>query len=552
MQRVKSTTELFPWLGGYTPAVDPIILDPQDLQIAENCVFDTSGGRKKRPGFDYHNTTAITVSSTLQDIIWGTDYWANVSNTKRAYHVVITETGKALRSPWNGTYSAFNSGATVVLSVTHGKISSEVFNEDLIVGYSTGAAPKVWDNQSTSNNLVTATATTGTYPNGWILRSHKNRLWVAGSNANPDRISFSGLTTGLPDHRAWNTSSSAGFIDIFPGDGDPEGITAIFPELRRGGLYVAKRTKIYYIDTSSATTSNWQVSLVSNGIGCVSHNSAVSIDDRDIIFASDRGIHSLGQVITDAGIIPSEFLSFPIHSDYHDILETADRSKYSAIWDPKLNCYLLAVSTTSGVFDQIYGYNVDLKKWFVWNNLTTDNTFNFLHIRYNGTTKSKQSIFLSDDGRVMQLSTTPVYYDESGTSTITQVPVSMRIKSAVIYPGKPRLTESHFTELAFYCASNNSSTFTVFWKVDNGNTQSKDQAQAVTGGNILGTTLLGSSFILGQSRGVKPYVISVNGVGSGIEVEIQHTDPSDFQLYGMAIKTTQSNESYDPRRNLAS
>lgn len=550
-QQIKQIFELMPYQGGYNPSVDPIILNPQQLQVAENIQFDNSGGRKKRGGIAYLNTATITVGGSSVDLIWGADYWANVSSTKRAYHVVITSSGKALRSPYNGTYSAFNSVASGVLSVTQGQITSEVFNEDLIIGYSKTAAPKVWDNQNTAVNLVTATAATGSYPTGWIVRSHRNRLWVAGASASPDRVYYSGFTAGAPDHRAWNTASSAGFIDIFPGDGDSEGITAIFPEVNQGGLYVAKRSKIYFVDTSNADDSLWTVRLVSNGIGCVSHNSAVAIDQTDIIFCSDRGVHSLGQVINQAGIIESAFLSADIHTDYQSVLSTADRGKYNAVWYPKLNSYFLAVSKTAGTLDRIYGYNVELKQWYTWKPADgTINTFSFLHLRFNGTEKTYQFYGLSKKGHVLKFDQ-PVFYDQSGTSTISQFAVSMRIKSAAIYPSQIRLAESHFTELGFYVSSRNTSSFSVLWSVDNANTQSKAVAQVVLGGNILGTTLLGPAFLLGEARGIKPYLTSINGVGNAIEIEIQHNDPSDFQLYGMALKFIGSNESYNPARNFS-
>ena len=543
-QTSKQVFELFPWEGGYNPSVDPIIMDPQQLQIAENIVFDVSGGRKKRPGIGYLNTATITVGGTAADLIFGIDYWANVSNVKRAYHVAITSGGKALRSPYNGVYSAFNSASTAVLSVTQGQISAEVFNEDLILGYSKSVAPKVWDNQNTATNLVTATATTGTYPSGWILRSHKNRLWVAGSNTNPDRIYYSGFTAGVPDHRAWNTASSAGFIDVFPGDGDPEGITSIFPEVNRGGLYIAKRSKIYYIDTSNADDSLWSVQLVSNGIGCVSHASAIAVDQKDVIFASDRGIHSLGQVITDGGILEGMFLSKDIHIDYQQNLDSSKRFRYSAVWYPRLNSYFLSVADSSGNFSCIYAYNIEQRQWYLWKMSSgTVNTFEYLHLRFNGTSKKVEFLGASKKGHFLQFDQDN-FYDITGTSTLTTIPVVLRIKSAVLYPGASRVSESHFTDLGFYCSSRNSSTFTVYWTVDGFNTQNKAVTQAIAGSNVLGTTILGSSFVLGETRGVKPYNININGVGNGLELEIQHSAPEDFQLYGMIIKFIGSNVSY--------
>ena len=102
-----------------------------------------------------------------------------------------------------------------------------------------------------------------------------------------------------------------------------------------------------------------------------------------------------------------------------------------------------------------------------------------------------------------------------------------------------------------YVDSKNTSSFSVLWTIDNANTQSKSISQVTVGGNILGTTILGTLYILGESRSIKPYLASINGVGNAIELEIQHNDPSDFRLYGIACKYIQSNESYNPRRNFS-
>lgn len=553
MQATKETEELYPWIGGYNPSVDPIILNPQQLQTAENLQFVNDGGRSKRGGITYVNnasTAVIKVGSVGVDLVYGTDYWANVSGTKRSYHVTVSSGGAIFRSPNSGNYTRANSASTAVISVTRGQLSSEVFNEDMILGYSKAAVPKVWDNQNSSTNFVPATAATGTYPSGWILRSHRNRLWVAGTSANPDRVYYSGFTAGVPDHRAWNTASSAGFIDIFPGDGDPEGITSIFPEINKGGLYIAKRTKIYFVDTSNSDDSLWSVSLVSNGIGCTSHNAAVAVDQIDVVFPSDRGIHSLAQVISQAGIIEGKFLSKDIHYDYHNVLFTADRSQYSAVWYPQLNSYFLSVSSSSNNFDRIYAYNIDLQQWFVWTSHTTVNKFNFLHLRFNGTSKSYQFYGLSNKGRVLKFDGTN-YYDQSGTATISQISIPFKIKTSILFPGKPRSAEKHFTDLLFYCSSKSSSAFNVSYKIDNGGLQNFSVNQIATGSNILGTTLLGPAFILGKARGVKPYISPIKGVGSCIEIEIQHSSSYRFDLFGMGIKFKQANESYNSRRNFA-
>jgi len=122
---------LYPWLGGLNTSQDPIILDPQNLTTADNIIFTTSGSRRKRGGTSRYNTAAIGTSAS--SVLYFTPYWAVVSNVKRERFVSVTADGKVYRSvPESGTWSSFS---TLSLSVSHGGITSEVMNEDLILGF---------------------------------------------------------------------------------------------------------------------------------------------------------------------------------------------------------------------------------------------------------------------------------------------------------------------------------------------------------------------------------------------------------------------------------
>ena len=545
MSRNAAYIPLYPWSGGLNVSQDPIILDPQQLQICDNVVFTTSGSRKKRGGQARLNTAAITVGTAAQDVIYLTDYWSNVSNTKTQRLVAVTEDGTVHASSDSGSTWTVKTSAAV--SVTHGKITSEVINEDLIIGYSESSAPLSWDNQGTAT-ISTATASSGTYPDGWILRGHKNRLFVAGDETQRDRIQIS----AAGDHTDWGTAST--FIDIQPGDGDPDGITAIFPEIRQAkGLYIAKRTKIYFLDTSSSSTSDWSVTVVSEGIGCISHNTARAVDQADVVFASDRGIHSLDQVINQTGIVEGKFLSAPIHQDYQNNLSTGDRFRYSAVWYSKLNSYMIGVKKSGdSKFQTIYCYNVELGQWYRW----TSAPCNFLALKFNASNDEMDLIAGDDGGFVNQLDKSDNLSDlnDFGSAILT------KIKSAVIYPSvsqvqNPIPGETHFTNLVFSFRARDNNSFRVFYTVDQ-RTNSFTVDQILNGGNTLGSTALGIAgpFILGTiGNGIKPYFNHIKGVGHSIEIEIQHdTVNSDFELFGMWIEFKPASESQNSRRNTGS
>lgn len=538
--------KLYPWSGGLNTANDPIRLDPQELQIADNVVFTNDGSRRKRGGQARLNTTAITVSSVTQNVIFIKDYWANVSDTKRQRLVAVTEDGSVHASSDRG--STWSLKTTTTFNVAQGRITAEVLNEDLVIGYSASAAALVWDAQGTAS-ISTATATAGTYPSGWILRGHKNRMFISGDSSNPDRLRFSGFTASVADHRNWGTSS--GFIDIQPGDGDPDGITAIFPEINQAnGLYIAKRTKLYFLDTSAADSASWTVSLVSDGIGCVSHNTAVAVDQSDVIFCSDRGVHVLSQVLSGTAIIEGQFVSKQIHEDYQNVMSTADRNKYSAVWYPRLNSYLLGVKRSGQAkFESIYGYNVEIGGWYRW----TGTPVNYLATNFNEST-GKTELWAADDGGfVNALDQSSALSDLNDFGAV----IPLRIRSGVIYPSMQELQnplpgEKHFVDLAFIFRSRDNSSFRVNTNID-GDNNSYIVQQELIGDNILGTTVLGSAepFILGTlSRGIKPTFQHIKGVGHSIEVTIEHDIiNADLELFGMFIGFKQASESQNPRRN---
>jgi len=365
MARVRSYLRLYPWSGGLNTSVDPFIMDPQQLQIADNLIFTNSNTRKKRGGQARFNTTAISTA----EIIFVKEYFSNVSEVKKQFFVSIDENGQVFRSN-NGV--SWNNFSTTALSTSHGKPSAVVFNEDFIIAFSGAAPPQKWDNQDTTANLV---ALGGTPPDGNIVQINRGRVYLAGDTENPDTLSFSAPNA----HETW-TGTTAGNIKINPGDGDPVGITAIFPEMQQGGLYVAKRNRLYFVDNTNIDTTLWSIKQISDTIGCVSHNAAVAVDQKDVIFPSDRGVHALSQVLETTGVREGNFLSAPIHEDWHEVISTSDRDKMSAVFLPRRNSYLLSCKRSGQTnFETIYGFNIQTLQWFRW----IGTPCNFLTNRYN-------------------------------------------------------------------------------------------------------------------------------------------------------------------------
>lgn len=536
MARQAQYLMLYPWIQGLNTADDPIIGDPQFLQQADNITIQDADGRKKRGGQAHVNTAAITVTGTAQDFVWATDYWANVSSSKRQYYVAASTQNKILRS---ATGASWNSFCTISITVTRGKLTSTVFQEDLILGYDGAQKPLKWDNQNTAANMVVLG---GSPPNGRIVQKNQSRVWIAGNTANPDRLYYSAVF----NHESWTPTSSlgttSGYIDVMPGDGDPDGITSLFPEINQGGLYVAKRTKIYFVDTSALSPAEWRVRTVSDGIGCIAHNTAIAVDQKDVIFASERGVHALSQVINSTAVLEGEFLSKQIHPDYTDIIDQSALQNMSAVWYPTINSYLLACKRTGvATYETIYGFNVDYKSWYRWTGVPCD----FLFTRTNKTS-GKELNACAPSGYINKLN--------QSTKADFGAAIPLTIKTMAIFPGGVIPGEKHFTNLIFLFRSKGTYTFSYSYNIDDNITYAGTIQQRVQGGNILGTTLLGTGFILGESSvRMKPYFEAIKGVGHSIEITIQQNGVNeDLQLFGLGIEFIGASEAQNPYRNLSS
>ncbi len=528
MARASKFRAFFPWSGGLNTSVDPMIMDPQDLIQCDNVIFTNSLSKKKRGGQSRYNSTPIPSASAAENVVFLTDYWATVSNAKREYFVAVTDSGHVYKNDFVTT--TWISMSTLTLSVVQGGVTSTVIDENLVLGISGSGVPKVWYDQSSLANLVNLTASSGVLPftNCSIVTSFLERLVVAGDTTRPDFVDFS--STG--DLTNWTTNASAaGFAISIPvgvGDGDPSGITSVFTGTGADlSLYVAKRKHLYRIDCSDPNQNNWIVIPITNEIGVVNHNTVAKIDMTDVVFASDRGIHALSQVITSTAIIEGSFLSFPIQYDYKNVVATSDLAKMSAIYVPDLNSYLLGCRRAGqSTYETVYGFNVELKKWFRWTSVPC----NFLLRRFNKSTGLDELYAAAPAGRVNKLQQTAL--NDFGS------PISTTLKSAFISGADNPFIELQFVNLACLYRSRDNSTFTVQYSVDGITTQSVIFNQKIAGGNVLGTTLLGSGFILGQIQAIKPvWNHLATSEGNTIQLTFQQFGLNqDFELFGLLLE----------------
>lgn len=262
--------------------------------------------------------------------------------------IVVSNAAGANAAFYNGTYEVTSLATT---NVTNDTITYE------------GAASL--NESATTDATLTVD---GTAPQASILRDHLGRIWT-NDKLNKDRIHYSSPF----NHLEWLGFGDSGALDIGVGDGDPEGIVAIFPTFK-GDLFVAKKTKLYRIKGYSAET--FSIELVSSGIGCVSHNAVALVDQDDLFFISEKGIHSMNAV-NSFGDFSSKFASADIQKTFISSFPKS-RLKYAkAAYNPEINSVAFAFSdgnlsdrnrTTLNINNSIWLYNVSIGNgaWYRW------------------------------------------------------------------------------------------------------------------------------------------------------------------------------------------
>lgn len=527
---------LYPWQGGLNTTQDPIILDPQNLVQADNISFTLSGSRRKRGGQARYNAVKMAGAST-STAVYFTNYWSVVSNVKREYFVAATANGKVFRStPAAASWSSFS---TLTLTITQGGVTSTVMNNNLIMGFSGNGVPKVWVGQSTTANLVAMTSSTSIslpFSAVWICQSFIERLFVAGDPSLPDRLYVS--VPGTYNNFTQGSVAGSGIVlDVGIGDGDPSGITAIFPGT--GGnriVYVAKRRHLYAINCSDIDQRNWSITKISDQIGVINPNAVTTLDETDVVFMSDRGVHALSQVIATTAIIPGDFLSFPIQYDYISIINNTVRGQISLIYCPELNSILFSCKRVGiSTYETIYGFNIILKQWFRW----TSTPANFIASRFNKTSGVTEIYACDVNGQINLLNQTAL--NDFGNA------ITSTIKSSFIFPDGIPFAEYNYTRVIMIFRARDNSTFSVQYMIDGVSGSSFLVQQRAAGGNILGSTLLGPNFILGNIQAVKPYFQHIGGVGSSVQFTIVHnTVNKDFELFGIVLEYEDAGDRQNP------
>jgi len=504
-------TELFrmmPWNGGMNTSVNEAVIDSNELVRADNVIFDNRAARRVREGI-YYNWDDATADT--EEIIG--QHFFSYGTTSRTSRLVAVSTKKEVYSHTSGgTRSNLTLTAAYPADIT--KVSMITYNNKVIIAVDGASNPvKQWTGSGNVDSVSNA-------PSASILREHGGRIWC-NDKTNLDRLHF----CEIGDETKWNGSGDSGYLYIGEGDGDPEGITAIFPT-HRGDLFVAKKTKLYRISNTSDPLYA-QVSLVSDGIGCVSHNSAISIDGNDVLFVSERGIHSLSA--TDAyGDFSSKFLSQKIQKTF---IENFDRTKLMSCFGgyiPELQSAFFTFSDSdfSGSYmNCLYIYNIELGLWSRWidipcESLCVARDSDRIRLYFGGINNKIAKTQNSDFNDI----------DVDGNDEA----VTMSVETGIIFP-KGEFLIKGFKRLSINYKPEESHSLVANFKIDNHAVQNFSFSTSITetplGTMVLGTDELGGSLVLA------PYTLPVDGYGRGFKLTLTHNAIDQFvEIQGFSVE----------------
>lgn len=522
-----SRTQLFqllPWVGGLNTSVDESMIPANQLTVADNVIFDTRGSRKKREGINFNWATAVGDGGSVIKLH---DFWFGAS-TREQTLVAISSAGGVYDISAGGAPAAVTTGGTAWTTPLD-KASTLTFNNKLLIAPSgAGNVMKMWAGSGALADVP------GTPPEASALCEHVGRIWC-NSKENPDRLYYS----PVGDHTLWNGAGDSGGFDIGAGDGDPDGIIGLASF--RGDLFVFKRTKTYRV--VGQFPEDMQVIKLSDSTGCIAHDSLVPVEQDDLMWVSERGVHSMAAT-QNYGDFSSSYMSVDVQRTFNDDF-TRSRLKYTqGAYLPNINSVVWTFTeesgankqlTTGAVQNTLMLYNLPLKAWYRWPDLPC------AALLVANDPDQKRFYFGSHTGKTAK-AFTGQRYDTSpaGVSTGVRYKVST---GTIFVDSSPYLSKALKRFILFYKPAGKHN-ITVTLKVDNVSLSAENSLlfsgqganplgtpPTVTTGFKLGSTPLGSSAVF------TPAVRHIDGVGRGVKITFEQTGiEEDVEIQGFGIE----------------
>jgi len=524
-----NTTEYYVWYDTTGADTDPVNQSPP-------AIFGLSG----KTGIKVVITTDVTATDVAVRTTTAINATGGADFTATSTGAVVTNTNDATGPAKDATN--INVTSLTISITTQGSgakwttptiVSMKTINNILIMAANgTGNNLFYWDGATTlALDLTTNPNYDPTDPNPpscSLLQTHLGRLWT-NDKSNFDRLHFSETFNPFK----WQGAGDSGAIDVGTGDGDPEGIIAIFPTFK-GELFVAKRTKLYRI--SGFTPETFQVILVSDGIGAISQNAVVPVEQDDIYWISERGIHSLNATAS-FGDVESKFVSADIQKTFNDdFTKTRLKNSWGAYLNT-INSIAFAITLSTKTFNNdLFLYNIPLRAWYKWPDIDCESLI-------TATDAAQKRFYLGgSNGRVFKTFTGDNFDTNNAGS---QVSVPFKVKTGRIFPDNSPYTFKGYKKFSLVFRPIGSQTISSMIKIDSQLEQSLAFGQ--TGSvDLLGTTFILGSSILGAEFIMEPYTQSIEGFGRGIQITLEQNDANEsVEIQGFMVEYEQAGDSQE-------
>ena len=497
--------------------------NPASLKTAKNIIYRNRGAVRKAPG-----VRRIDYAGPTENIQAATQFYGT-SGSGQINDIIQVREGKVEK---------INSGEVTDLGLEVNETDTvvfEKFNNKLILMFENTRPKTYTPGGTTLANL--GVLSTHTDPPPTMCVKHHESLWYAGRGDFPHRVTKSAINN-IENYELTNGGNQ---FAIDEGDGDPIGVTGLSKTFR-GDLYVFKWNSIHRMTLGSFGYARQQHS---DGIGCVHHNTIVTLKN-DIIFVSSSGIHSL--VATEKyGATEEATLSYPIYEWFQDSVNWAAANKMKAAYDQRNNLYLLSYpSGGSPVNDKILGFNLLTKEFFIWEGCEYPVVTEYFELG-----RKTVMIGCNTQGLGVLDAEEEQRYDQ---------PFDVEIKTGVIYPVDEKHSEINFTRCFLYAKPTPETYEITFrWYVDSelAGTKTLDLSGGGSGAKINETRIVAANgatsttpTIQGSKKNIIPLLIDLNSEGSAIEFEIVASPDSEnfteLEIYGIIFEYEYNEDSDEP------
>lgn len=511
MAELSGKFNLFPYDGGFDATKHPVLLDPKDLVEMDNIIYTTYASKRLRPGISALFGNPRPYGN--QPIISGIDYHRNGFGQR----IIFFDNSRIRAVDLDGNTVDITPPD---LSLNDVNVSFTVFS-GLLIAFFPGTSYKPYYWTGTGGMTEISEAPEGApFGRVWV-----NSLWTT-DPAVSGRILKS--ETGNPLNF---TTADAEEFDLDINDGDPDGVTAMFPPTFQK-FYISKRLSIYegsYIYDGVTGSFIFQFIKISDGIGCISHQAVASVEDV-IIFPSDRGIHTLSQSDKVSGV-ETNFLTKDIQPLWVSDINFSRSQYMRGVYDNTRNCYLLAYPNPGRSYStSVWGFSLYTGRWFLWSEYGQTCLFRYI----SSATRKIEIGCGGSDGSFGKI-------DDEVTSDFG-VKYGAFMQTGIIIPGGQLRNSFQLTRMAPIYVPQDKGTFYISYKINGRQVERIDFEQNVD----LDSVALGEDFITGQTPlGSYPQVVmdsvETKGHGEFFQFTIEYvpdSDPDDnsrFELLGISL-----------------